>query len=290
MHVLREFFKGVWQRRIQNEYDHIVLVIADEGDGKSTFILQALRWWAQFLGVEQSPETLFDFIAWDQSEFRGMMANADERLPIAAMDAARVLNKSKAQKGDQKDLIEDLFDVRTKEHLFLMGYQQWRSVPTTLQERRAKNVLYIPRRGLVRGYNRESMDHKVDHGEWPEPQLTARFPALDGEPLWHEFRKLDKQHKRENIGPDEADADGEDDGPGPVERVVDDIVSGDPATYVTTNEFNQSTYVDADLIEYDYDLTVRQAKQAKKVIERRVDVERLASDSESGGEGGKHTA
>lgn len=288
MHVLREFLKNVWQQRIQNDYDHIILVIADEGDGKSTAMLQMVRWWQQFRGIPQTQKNILTRIAWDQDGFRDMLADAEQQSVIAGMDAARILNKSKAQKGDQKDLVEDLFDVRAKEHLFLMGYQEWGSVATTLQERRAKNALYIPERGRIEGYNREAMTERHETGEWPEPQLTCRFPALDGEPLWQEFRQRDLKRKRERMRRDDESED--DTGLSPT-AVVDDIVEGGKVEdYVATNEFNGAVYVDADLIQFDYDLSVREAKRVKKAVAREVDVEAHTTGDSAGGDGGAHTA
>jgi hypothetical protein len=279
MHVLREFFKGVWNKRINNEYDHFVVVLADEGDGKSTLIAQVIRWWQQFRGVPQSPGSILGCVAWNQDEFREMMADAEERSAISAMDAARVLNKSKAQHGEQKDIIEDLFDVRTKEHLFLMGYQEWRAVPTPLQDRRAKNVLHIPKRGVVRGYNREAIDHRNEYGEWPEPQLTCRFPALDGEPLWNEFKQLDKKHKRDRMRPDDNNNESEESFD--AKEIAQDVVES-PEQFISRNTSNKVPYINADLIEVEYDLTQRQAKKVKSVVEKHIDIEHAANEAARG--------
>jgi hypothetical protein len=121
------------------------------------------------------------------------------------MDAARVLYKKDAMDGGQKAIEKDLLDVRMKNNLYLLGFQDWDIIPTMIQNRRAKYLVFIPDRGLIRGFGRDSIDKKVETGNWPPADMKDKFPDLEGTELWHRFRKQDLAKKKERIGQDTED-------------------------------------------------------------------------------------
>jgi hypothetical protein len=144
-----------------------------------------------------------------RDEFKQALVNDAPRSVITVQDAARVLYKKEAMVGDQRELEKDLLDVRTKEFVMLLGFQDWNVIPSMLQNRRAYNAFYIPRRGVVEGYGRDELDQWAADDKRPEPSFVDRFPKLDGTELWAEFQRRDKEAKDERIlgttDPDPAD-------------------------------------------------------------------------------------
>jgi len=270
MEKLKNWIQMVEERRIDREFDLMCPIVADEGYGKSTLILTLAGLWHQQIGKAVDPEAIFDRIAWSsRDEFKHLAVDSDPRDVIAAPDAARILYKRDAMDPDQRELEKDLLDIRTHEYLFLLGFQSWDIIPSMLQDRRAKQLLYIPRRGVVHGYNRSSLNQKcrLDPDEWPDPDMTANFPPLDGKKIWKEYQKLDKQKKRERIAPEEENEEPEVD----LRTVADEIIAEGLGAVVSIHGGNKNPYINKELIELDYGLSARQAGKVKALLERRVD-------------------
>lgn len=270
MQKLRRWLEKIYERRITNEYDNIVLVIADEGDGKSNTIVGLQWWWRQIRGIDPTTEGVLGQVAWDRDDFKEMMAEAPQRSAIVAHDASRILHKKKATHPGQIELEEDLFDVRAKEHLIILGFQEWATVPTTLQERRAQHALYLPRRGTVWGYGRDTLDDRADEDEWPGPDLRDTFPALESldNPIadcWETFQKKDLDRKRERI---QTEDEPEDDELTPKE-ISSRIKGGNLQFFISEDKRDGSLYIDDELIGVEYpDLSERKCRQVRKLLER----------------------
>jgi len=262
------FLEKLYDDYITDEYDRIVPIVGDEGMGKSTLILQTIRIWQDILDLELTAESVLDQVVWDdRNEFKTAVAETPPRRTIPVNDAARVLHKKEAMFGDQVDLEKDLLDVRVKENLFLLGFQEWNVIPTMLQKRRAKNLIYIPKRGTLHGYSRSSMDEKLDmkKDEWPEPDLVDVFPSLEGKKIWREFQKLDYEHKQERMKPDEEEVEID------IKEMANDILeNGDLEDIISIHGGHNKPYIDAGLIEIEYDINSRQAKLIKKLLAREV--------------------
>ncbi|RLM83696.1 hypothetical protein D3D02_16980 [Halobellus sp. Atlit-38R] len=268
MQKLKNWIDLVKQRRIDNEYDLMLPIVADEGDGKSTLILQLIGLWHDKIERGTDPESIFERIAWgERDEFKRLAVESQRKDVIAAPDAARILYKKDAMDPDQRELEKDLLDIRTHEFLFLLGFQWWNDIPTMLQERRAKQLLRIPRRGVVEGYNRNSLDEKLsmDDKKWPEPDMRDSFPSLEGTKVWEEYQKLDRKKKRERIAPD----DDEDEEPEvDVRSIVDEIMAEGLEPVVAIHGGNKNPYIAKELIELNYGLSARNAKKAKLLLEQ----------------------
>lgn len=292
MKKTRRWLEKVHDRRICNEYDNIVPVIADEGDGKSNLMIGLTWWYQQIRGKEPSTSSVLDQLVWDKDEFKDALADWPKKSAIVSMDAARLLNKKKAMNPEQIELEADLFDVRAKLHLMFLGFQEWDTIPSTLQNRRAQHAIYIPRRGVIHGYCRDSLNEKAKTGEWPEPDLVDTFPALetvDGEisDCWAEFQRLDMQKKQERIRASPLEDEDEEKVWTPEEVIHDIIQEGDPREYVKVNEYNPNS-INTSLIELDYDLSHRKAKTVKEGLLRQInpnDFERQADETGGAGEG-----
>lgn len=200
MRKLERLVEELYDRRHQQELDTVMPVIGDEGMGKSTLIMQlAVAYCVARDGEPPEIQQVLDRICYDRAGFQEMMANSEKQALIIVPDAARILYSMDVAKSEQKQIEKDLMDVRGLEYFILLGFQSWDRIGGEIKERRAKLALKIPRRGLVRGYGRDAMDHRIDEGEWPSSDLTDKFPALDGTELWEEYQRLDEQEKRERL-------------------------------------------------------------------------------------------
>ena len=212
MQAVQQWLQGLHDRVISNDYDRVVIVLGEEGDGKSTFILGAMEMWYRILGrcregERPDPDRLLSHITFDsREEFKTQLLNSDPKDPVAAMDAAHILHNKEAMHGGQVDVEKTLLDIRIENFLVLLGYQDWSDIPDQLRSRRAKNVIHIPERGTVHGYGRASIDEKYKDGEWPEPDLKDTFPPLEGRELWEQFNEMDHERKKERLQ-DQQEAD-----------------------------------------------------------------------------------
>ena len=200
MKKIEAFVDESYRRRHQNQLDSVLPIVADEGLGKSTLMLQM---GAQYIyardGEYPTVDDLLSRICYDRGGFQEMMAESDQQALIMVPDAARILYSMDFAKSEQKKIEKDLMDVRGLEYMILLGFQSWDRIGGEIKERRAKMAFKIPRRGLVRGYNRDAMDHKEDTGDWPQSTLTDKFPPLDGTELWDAYQDLDREKKRERL-------------------------------------------------------------------------------------------
>jgi hypothetical protein len=144
----------------------------------------------------------------DREAFRKLLLNSDKGDAIVANDAAHILHRKETMHGDQIDTEKSLLDIRTFNYFVQLGYQDWGDVTDQLQRRRAHFAFRIPRRGVVHGYSRSSLDEVYDTGDWPTPDMKDTFPNLEGTELWEEFTAQDEQRKKERLQVDESpDAD-----------------------------------------------------------------------------------
>ena len=206
MKKLEALVEQLYQERHQQQLDTVLPIVADEGLGKSTLMLQM---GAQYIyardGEYPTVDHLLSRICYDRGGFQEMMAESDQQALIMVPDAARILYSMDFAKSEQKQIEKDLMDVRGLEYFILLGFQSWDRIGGEIKERRSKLALKIPRRGLIRGYGRDAMDERIDSGSWPESTLTDKFPPLDGTELWKQYQQLDLEEKRERLAGEAAD-------------------------------------------------------------------------------------
>jgi hypothetical protein len=259
---------------VQRDYDRVVPVVADEGTGKSTLMLQLGWLWLDLVGErKQSVGNVMRMIAWDLDQFKEMMGSGEQYRCIIVHDAARVLSRKKAMHGEQIEVEEDLLDARFGNYLVLLGYQDFDVVPTMLATRRAKNMLRLPSRGVVHGYGESGIRERYDDDRWPDPAMKDRFPSLEGKDLWGAFVDEDQRRKQERIAPDE-DEESERMG---IAELADQVVEDGLDPVLSLHGGHNRLYVDADLIEVEYGVSGRKAKKVAKVLKRDVDIEQEAN-------------
>lgn len=218
LHRIEKFARKLHDRRIQKDADAVIPVVGGEGVGKSTFIIQWLMLWDAIRDgrdefVEPDHDELFSAIQSTRPDLKHAMTNAPEKSTVAMPDAGRALFRKEAMVGEQRELEKDFFDVRFRNCVFLLGFQDWRQVPDFIAGRRARFAFYIPRRGELWGYSRATLDKRIDEGRgigaWPEPDLQDKFPTLEGTDIWDAYKQFDAEQKMERMSDDE-DMDPED--------------------------------------------------------------------------------
>jgi len=276
MEKIDRWMEMVYERRIQQQYDQITPIVADEGKGKSTFMLEATGRWQRLKDETATIESVLGRVVWDdRDEFRNALANYPRRSAIPVMDAAHVLFNREQMNPEQIKSEKGLLDVRTQEFFILLGYQDWKDIPDILRRRRAKNLFRIPSRGRIYGYSRESMDEKYSEcgdDEWPEPDLVDTFPNLEGTELWTEFKRRDREHKKQRLRTEDASAETE----LTAREVAEEIRAEGVGNVVSIHGGNKQPYIDPSLIELDYGLSAREAKKVKSLLEREIDPEQYA--------------
>jgi len=281
---LEAFLERVNRRVIEQNNDRVVLVIGDEGYGKSTFMLQLVWLWQKERGSVPTPESVLEQVVWgERDELRERLLNSDRGSAIAVQDAAHALMKKEAMNPDQVDLEKSLLDIRIENYLLLLGYQDYEDVPTPIQRRRAENAFVIPYKGHVQGFSRSSLDHRYHENEWPYPDFRDQFPDLEGTDLWNRFEEIDAEKKRDRLRTE----DDEDTGPEP-RAIVDEIIREDTVNqYVDENEYNGQKFISKPLIQLDYpNLSNPEADQVKHGLRRETNVLEDESSPESAeGEG-----
>lgn len=262
MKLVRQYLDGI-QKKLEDEFDRVIIVLGDEGHGKSTFMMQTGWFWQDSPTVEST----IDCVAWDYNDFKMAMASRDAHSLIMVHDAARVLSRKKAMRPETVEIEEDLFDVRQGQYVIMLGFQDWEWVPTMLANRRAKNVFRIPTRGRVHCYNRKQMDKRQDTGSWPDAAFIDTFADLSSTELWETFKREDLRRKRERIAPEDVEEEEE----MSIDELVTHIQSNGIEDVISYHRDMDRYYFDWQLIKHDFDLTKPDAKLVKKLLERNVE-------------------
>jgi hypothetical protein len=109
-------------------------------------------------------------------------------------------------------------------------------------------------------------------GEGAEP---ISFPDVTEDSDLYQAIKAKKDKVQESDSLDAGDLVDDDDDAGeqadtgPDLKSIADEVAGDIGEYTSVNSTNKTEYIDADLIQMEYELSVRDARKVKKLVERR---------------------
>jgi hypothetical protein len=278
MRKVKRWLEKAYERRNTEELDTVVIVIGDEGAGKSTFMVQCKVIWKVITGqaddmdAVDSQEVLDEIVWGERDEYRQALEDRPPRTAVPVMDAAHALYRREATHPDEIAAEKDLLDARFKEHLLLLGFQDFGDVPKILAERRAHFAFHLPfdqgsKKGLLRGYGREALDERWESGEWPEADLRDRFPSLEGTELWTEYKRRDRERKRARMGVDENGDDGE----SPADKtdlfaIAEQIKNDGLENVVSVHGGHNKKQIDQQLIEVQHDLSRNDASKVKKLL------------------------
>jgi len=264
MERVEAFYQTLYEEKICDEYDRIIPIVGGESSGKSTFILESIVLWKRITGQEVDADEIIGQLVHDLEGFQNAFADYPPRSVIAVPDAARAMHRKKSMDRDQIEAEIDILDVRVKEHVILLGYQDWDIIPDFLQRRRAENMFYIPTRGTLWGYNRDTMDEKYNDNtdSWPKPDMKASFPSLEGTELWRKYQQADRRRKEERM---RAEANRQESQS--YQEIAEEIKADGVHTVIGVHGGWNKPYIDPDLIEMKYDLSMRDAKKVKKLLE-----------------------
>lgn len=200
LELTKKYLERIDKQVISKNDDRVLVVLGDEGVGKSTYMLQLAQLWRSIRNGDSGSDSVLESMVWGKrSDFTDALRERPEGSIICVQDAPHVLFRREAMHGEQIDVEKNLLDIRIKNFLIVLGFQDWADVPTSLTRRRAENVFLIPRRGVVRGYSRSGIDERRDSESWPDPEFQDRFPDLEGTELWTRFQERDREAKMDRL-------------------------------------------------------------------------------------------
>lgn len=204
----RNFLQGVYDNQITDDDDLVLLMIGDEGAGKSTLMLWATVFWLKIQGIEPTPQNCLERIVYgDREAYKQKLLDSEETDIVTVQDAPHVLFAKEAMHGDQIDIEKAMVDIRINNYLIILGFQSWQMVPKDIRARRAQAAVRVYKndngeRGYMDLFGRPQLDEKysnLDESQWPEPRFEDRFPPLEGTDVWDAFNEKDEEKKRERL-------------------------------------------------------------------------------------------
>jgi len=202
LETTKRWLESVDKQVLSNNNDRIVAVVGDEGSGKSTYMTHMAVLWDSIQNETVDNGRVLESILWGgRDEFIEALRERDPGSLIAVQDAAHSLFSKEAMHGAQIQLEKSLLDIRIRNFLIVLGFQDFDDMPSGLKDRRCETVFRLETHrgqptGNVRIYDRGSIDKRIQEGEWPdEADERDRFESLDGTEIWASFSERDREAK-----------------------------------------------------------------------------------------------
>lgn len=283
--ILRE---GIWERLNENNEHFMGVVVGREGLGKSGTALKIAEMVDPGMSAEQAMFEPVDFIdklrSWKRDgTTQGRMIVADE--------AGVGLGNRTWYEKDQIRFAQILQLIRSENMGMLFTLPRAAELDSQIRKGRLHAVLEIlsKRDGQFTEITWQSVipTRKFrDDVYTPKPRMkvdgvkhkidTLKFgPPSDD--LWEEYEeKKDAFQEKEYREAQEDMEDGSGDADSPVDSAIEEVVNNDRLEEVVSEHGSTGRkYVDADLLQYQFDLSQNEAKRAKSVIEKQVDPEEV---------------
>jgi hypothetical protein len=283
--ILRE---GIWERLNENNEHFMGVVVGREGLGKSGTALKIAEMVDPGMSAEQAMFEPVDFIdklrSWKRDgTTQGRMIVADE--------AGVGLGNRTWYEKDQIRFAQILQLIRSENMGMLFTLPRAAELDSQIRKGRLHAVLEIlsKRDGQFTEITWQSVipTRKFrDDVYTPKPRMkvdgvkhkidTLKFgPPSDD--LWEAYeKKKDAFQEKEYREAQEDMEDGSGDADSPVDSAIEEVVNNDRLEEVVSEHGSTGRkYVDADLLQYEFDLSQNEAKRAKSVIEKQVDPEEV---------------
>jgi hypothetical protein len=264
---------------MKKNFDFFGIVLAREGDGKSTFAMECASYFDPDFSIDNIIMTDNDWMKVHPKLHKGMALIFDEGSEIAF--------SRDAMKREQKDFMKLLTQIRGIGLFMLFCISDIKNADRFLRERRAFALFYIPKRGEMwcyRLFGKNPLDERkitetrkrIMNGEFPMPNYRNHFTPMTGQ-LWDEyvskkklpFMKRDRESKlvrkmRERI---EKKLNGS--------ATVADIKKMFQVSYVTAYAYiNKYRFVPKKYLFKDFQGRIRVAGQGIDILRRKITAHR----------------
>lgn len=246
------------RKMMRNDVDFFGLIWGGNRVGKDTLSLQLTR--TAKTGQNESCLDEKNIVV-TPDHFWQSTENLDQYGAIHIAEMSRLFYSKDAMDSDQKKRKKKL-KTFAKKNMFLLGCDtQFFMIDKEVITDKFKFAIHVPRRGQFEFYSKEKLvqfekDPNTGKAITPEPDFTGRFPKLNGDD-WDLYKDMEdeKIEKKE----DDEDDDGID-----VHRIADEV-KDDQDRYL--KEHGDREIVKKSLVEADYGIGSRRAKQVKELVE-----------------------
>lgn len=273
----------LWRRMHVNNKNVMVAIIGDPGEGKS--------WAALRLAELLDPTFSADKVAFRPEK---LLRRINENHPMGdvtiADEAGVSMNAKTWWESDQIEIGNILETWRHQNRMLICTLPVFKKLQN--DARGLMNVLMsaygIDRQDAMSRWRFRLVETNNETGEIykPYPRLPdpvtgqeTKYKTIDlglpSEQLRAAYQERKKaytdelnQRALDSVEGEEEDAVAMD-----PKAVADDILAGDVEAFVSQNPINKRRYIDQDLIQVEYGLSIRKSKQAKKLVQSKVDLE-----------------
>jgi len=172
---------GVIYKKVRYEdYDEVLVLMGDEGTGKSRLLLAILEWWNSQEDNKPCADDVRVSVGMDSPEFSGLLRDAKKYMMIANDEAADISSRSAMAKQNRLFMVvyqlirgENLFTVLVIPSIF--------DLDSFFRKRRVRHLIHIPKRGLYHFWDKQSLRRMVELNEGrPFKNIYAVRPTASG--------------------------------------------------------------------------------------------------------------
>ncbi len=243
-----------------NDQDWVHVTVGGEGNGKSTLNAAMSFYFDDSFSAER--------MHIDGQEFRNQAMNLETMNAISHDEAIESMYKREAMAEEVKKMIKFLRKCRYLQLFITLSLPSLTELdrslwdPSKTDEPRVKSIGRVVDQGWVHFYSQSKfskIETNTNEGtNWPEPDYRDGFPNLKKErpSFWEEYmEKKDRDiSDAEEVEEEEISL-----------KELAEAVKQQQDRYLS--EYNQREYIDADLIEVDFEIAGNKAKKVKKKVE-----------------------
>lgn len=243
----------------QNDSDWVHVTVGGEGKGKSTLNAAMNFYFDDTFNADR--------MHFDGEQFRTHAMELDELQAISHDEAVEDMYKREGMTKEVRNMIKFLRKCRYLQLFITLSLPSLTELdrslwdPAKTDEPRVKTIARVVKPGWAHFYSQHTfskIDTDNDNGvDWPEPDFRDDFPNIKNErpEFWSTY--MEKKDRDISAAEQEEEVD---------LQAIAEAVKEQTTRYVS--EYNQREYVDADIIEMDFEnVSGNQAKKIKKKVE-----------------------